>query len=54
MTDDQIIQNLHYYQKWRRGAKIEMPDPKELGLALDSAIRRLRQIKKQHYDMRRM
>lgn len=37
-----IIKYLHYYQKWRRGADIPMPNPKELGIAIDGAIRELR------------
>lgn len=45
MTIDQILKNLHLYQKWRRGGKVQ-PDPKEIGEALDETIRLLRKIKK--------
>lgn len=37
-----IIRVLHYYQKWRRGANIPQPDPKEIGRAIDGAVRELR------------
>lgn len=37
-----IIKYLHNYQKWRRGANIPFPNPKELGIAIDGAIRELR------------
>ena len=38
-----LIRNLHLYQKWRRGARIEHHlHPKELGLTLDDCIRVLR------------
>ncbi len=42
---NQTIDFLHYYQKWRRGADIEMPEPKEIGLVLDNVIRLLRSMK---------
>lgn len=42
MTDKEAIKTLHHFQKWRRGAKIEIPDPKQIGQALDVAIRVLR------------
>lgn len=42
MKVKEIIERLHYYQKWRRGANIPMPDPKEIGMAIDGAIRELR------------
>ena len=36
------ISTLHTYQKWRRGAKIDMIPPKEVGIAIDTAIHYLR------------
>jgi len=38
MTVKQAIKILIRTNKWRRGAEIEMPDPKELGEAIDVAI----------------
>ena len=38
---------LSNYQKWRRGGKAPMPDPKEVGINIDNAIRLLREYKKQ-------
>ena len=43
LTNIQAVKVLHYTQKWRRGAKIGMPPPALLGLAIDKAIRVLRQ-----------
>ena len=43
LTKEQAIKVLHHTQKWRRGAKIGMPPPALLGLAIDTAIRVLRQ-----------
>ena len=42
MKIKEIIRVLHAFQKWRRGADIPMPDPKEIGRAIDGAIRELR------------
>lgn len=45
MTIKETIKVLHDSQKWRRGAKIEMPhSPKEFGQAIDNAIRILRKV----------
>lgn len=38
MTGKQAIKILKRANKWRRGAEIKMPDPKELGEAIDVAI----------------
>lgn len=38
MTIKQAIKILIRANKWRRGAEIEMPDPKEFGEAIDVAI----------------
>ena len=43
LTNEQAIKVLHHAQKWRRGAKIGMPPPALLGLAIDTGIRVLRQ-----------
>lgn len=43
LTKRQAVMVLHHAQKWRRGAKIGMPPPVLLGLAIDTAIRVLRQ-----------
>lgn len=43
LTDRQAVKVLHHAQKWRRGAKIGMPPPALLGLAIDTGIRVLRQ-----------
>ena len=43
LTKEQAVKVLHHVQKWRRGAKIGMPPPALLGLAIDKAIRVLRQ-----------
>lgn len=37
-----IINYLIYYQRWRRGANIEQPNPTDIGEAIDGAIRELR------------
>ena len=42
MKVKEIINQLHYFQKWRRGADIEQPNPTEIGKAIDGAIRELR------------
>lgn len=42
MKVKEIIKYLHSYQKWRRGADMPCPNPKELGIAIDGAIRELR------------
>ena len=38
----QAIKILHYGQKWRRGANIEMLPPYVLGVGIDAAIYQLR------------
>lgn len=43
LTKEQAVKVLHHTQKWRRGAKVCMPPPALLGLAIDTAIRVLRQ-----------
>ena len=46
---DKTIKELHTFQKWRRGANIEMPNPKELGKTIDNTIRILRKISKKSH-----
>lgn len=43
LTNRQAVRVLHHTQKWRMGAKIGMPPPALLGLAIDTGIRVLRQ-----------
>ena len=43
---DKTIKELHTFQKWRRGANIEMPSPKEIGITIDNAIKILRKQKR--------
>lgn len=38
MGTKEIIEYLEYYQRWRRGADIPQPDPKELGKVIDYTI----------------
>jgi hypothetical protein len=38
MTTPETIKFLENYNRWRRGADIPQPDPKELGKAIDHAI----------------
>jgi len=38
MTIEQAIKILITANRWRRGAEIEMPEPKEFGEAIDVAI----------------
>jgi hypothetical protein len=38
MTAKEVIDALTYYNTWRRGAEIEMPEPKNVGQAIDAAI----------------
>lgn len=42
----ETIKYLHYYQKWRRGAKLPIPNPQEVGIAIDNAIRELRKFQR--------
>lgn len=47
MTRKEALKILHIFQKWRRGSNtIPMPDPKEIGIAIDVAIRELRKIER--------
>lgn len=48
MTRKEALKILHTYQKWRRGKNndISLPTPKEIGIAIDIAIRELRRIER--------
>lgn len=47
MTKQQTIDFLINFNKWRRGSEtIEMPNPKEIGIAIDLAIKFLKQKEK--------
>lgn len=34
----EAVKLLQHYNRWRRGADVEMPRPKEIGKAIDTAI----------------
>ena len=51
MKVKEIIRVLHAYQKWRRGDNIPMPDPREIGRAIDGAIRELRNFQRLKISM---
>ncbi len=42
MKVKEIIDQLYYFQKWRRGANLKQPDHTEISKAIDGAIRELR------------
>jgi hypothetical protein len=44
MSVDQAIWQLANYNTWRRGAEIPQPDVKMVGLAIDVAIRELKEL----------
>lgn len=46
MTIKQAIKILITANKWRRGAEVEMPDPREYGVAVDIAIEVMEQFLK--------
>ncbi len=43
---ESALKTLSRYNKWRRGADIPQPDPKDIGEAIDEAIRLMRQLRK--------
>ena len=53
MTIKQSIEVLKCANRWRRGADIEMPDPKEFGEAIDVAIEVMEQFLKDTPAMKR-
>ena len=44
MNVTEIADKLEYYNEWRRGADTEMPDTKELGIAIEEAVKVLREV----------
>lgn len=42
----EAVKLLQHYNRWRRGADVEMPRPKELGKAIDTAIEYIRENEK--------
>jgi len=44
MNLQQAIELLEYYQNWRRGPEIDMPEPKLLGEAIDVILTHLKNI----------
>ena len=49
MTKKQTIDFLINFNKWRRGhEEVEQPNPKEIGIAIDNAIKFLKQIKEKN------
>lgn len=42
ITEKQVLRILHYEQKWRRGKKLEMLSPVLFGVAIDGAMRFIR------------
>lgn len=47
-----LIAFLQRYNAWRRGAEYAMPDPYELGMALDKTIAILKQVYRRDYQNR--
>lgn len=45
MKKEEAIKILTEGNKWRRGSEIEMPNPKDLGLAIDYAIKFMQEVK---------
>lgn len=42
MTKTEVVEGLKLYNEWRRGADIEMLDPKKIGIIIDAAIEMLK------------
>jgi len=45
MKTPEAIKILRYFNRWRKGAEIPQPDPKEITEAIDFAIRKLEKLK---------
>lgn len=41
----EAIEYVENYQRWRRGAEIEQPNPTKLGIAIDILIENVKRIK---------
>lgn len=52
MKIDEAIEVLKKSNKWRRGAKIKMPDPKITGEAIDFAIKTMRKFRNATKNMK--
>lgn len=46
MKTKEVIDTLTRYNEWRRGADIKQPDPKEIGEAIDYAIKGLTELQR--------
>ena len=46
MELEKIIEKLEYYNRWRRGEEIPQPNTKEIGIAIDLAINKLKTLLK--------
>lgn len=44
MTLDECIETLQNYNDWRRGSDTDQPDPKKIGIAIDTAIENLKKL----------
>lgn len=44
MKTREIIDGLRLFNKWRRGAEMKQPDPKQIGIILDMAAGRLNEL----------
>ena len=44
MNVTEIADKLEYYNEWRRGADTKMPNPKKLGIAIEEAVKVLREV----------
>lgn len=45
MTLPEAVKTLEYYNKWRLGAELDQPNPKEITEALEIAINLLKQLR---------
>ena len=43
MTEKEAIMTLSYFNKWRKGADIPQPHPKEISVAIDTIIKLYKQ-----------
>ena len=50
MNNKETLKTLHNYQCWRRGKNMEIPNPKDIGVAIDNAIRLLRKENKRNNE----
>jgi len=53
MNEKEAHKLLEYYNRWRRGDDIEMPNPKEVGEAIDVAIDALKRLIKAERNERK-